>query len=70
MYTVEDEVAALQTAALHLKDGGTLVFDVFYPKFDSLNSKVGQEFLEPNGRPNLIPAKSCGATSKKNLQTN
>jgi hypothetical protein len=46
MYTVEDQVAALQTAALHLKDGGTLVFDVFYPKFDSLNSKVGQEFLE------------------------
>jgi len=46
MYTLEDQVAALQTAAFHLEDGGTLVFDVFYPKFDRLNSKVGEEFLE------------------------
>jgi SAM-dependent methyltransferase len=46
MYTVEDQVAALQTAAFHLEGGGTLVFDVFYPKFDSLNSKVGEEVLE------------------------
>lgn len=46
MYTVEDQIAALQTAAFHLEDRGTLVFDVFYPKFDSLNSKVGEEFLE------------------------
>ena len=46
MYTVEDQVAALQTAAFHLEAGGTLVFDVFYPRFDSLRSKVGEEFLE------------------------
>jgi len=46
MYTVEDQLAALQTAAFHLELGGTLVFDVFYPKFDSLNSKVGEEVLE------------------------
>jgi len=46
MYTVEDQVAALQTAAFHLERGGALVFDVFYPKFDSLNSRVGEEFLE------------------------
>src|SRR5260370_20118223 len=46
MYTVEDQVAALQTAAFHLERGGTLVFDVFYPKFYSLNSSVGEEFLE------------------------
>ena len=46
MYTVEDQVAALQTAAFHLEGGGSLVFDVFYPNFDSLNSKLGEEFLE------------------------
>jgi ubiquinone/menaquinone biosynthesis C-methylase UbiE len=46
MHTVEDQIAALQTAVFHLESGGTLVFDVFYPKFDSLNSNVGEEFLE------------------------
>jgi ubiquinone/menaquinone biosynthesis C-methylase UbiE len=46
MYTVEDQVAALQTAAFHLEAGGSLVFDVFYPRFDSINSKVGEELLE------------------------
>ena len=57
MYTVEDQVAALQTAAFHLEGGGTLVFDVFYPKFDSLNSKVGEEFLELVWTPKSDPGK-------------
>ena len=57
MYTVEDQVAALQTAAFHLKGGGTLVFDVFYPKFDSLNSKLGQAFLELEWTPQSDPSK-------------
>ena len=29
MYTHEDQVAALRTAAEHLDDGGLLAFDVF-----------------------------------------
>jgi len=46
MYTVEEQVAALQTGAFHLEGEGNLVFDVFYPRFDSLTSKVGEEVLE------------------------
>jgi SAM-dependent methyltransferase len=46
MYTVEDQLAALQTAAFHLEEGGILAFDVFYPRFESLNSKIGEELLE------------------------
>jgi SAM-dependent methyltransferase len=52
MYTVEDQLAALQTAAFHLENGGNLVFDVFYPRFESLNSKVGEELLELEWTPN------------------
>jgi SAM-dependent methyltransferase len=57
MYTVEDQVAALQTAAFHLEPDGNLVFDVFYPKFDSLNSKIGEEFLELEWTPKSDPSK-------------
>jgi len=57
MYTVEDQVAALQTAAFHLEPGGILVFDVFYPKFDSLNSKVGEELLELEWTPKFDRSK-------------
>jgi len=57
MYTVEDQVAALQTAAFHLESGGSLVFDVFYPKYDSLNSKIGEELLELEWTPKSDPSK-------------
>ena len=57
MYTVEDQVAALQTAAFHLEADGILVFDVFYPRFDSINSKVGEEFLELEWTPKSDPSK-------------
>jgi SAM-dependent methyltransferase len=57
MYTVEDQVAALQTAAFHLEAGGNLVFDVFYPKFDSLDSKIGEEVLELEWKPKSDPSK-------------
>src|SRR5271165_4742096 len=46
MLTVEDQVSALTTAVLHLNDTGILAFDVFYPKFDVITSKMGQEVLE------------------------
>jgi SAM-dependent methyltransferase len=45
MYTVEDQVAALRTAAFHLRADGILAFDVFFPKFALLN-QIGKEDLE------------------------
>jgi hypothetical protein len=46
LHGVEDQVAALKTAAFHLASGGVLAFDVFYPRFESLLSGVGEEVLE------------------------
>ena len=46
MYTVEDQVKALQTAAYHLQDNGILALDVFYPKFEKLVGGIGEELLE------------------------
>jgi SAM-dependent methyltransferase len=46
MHTVEDQVGALTTAAAHLSDRGILAFDVFYPKFDLIPTKIGEEVLE------------------------
>jgi SAM-dependent methyltransferase len=46
MYTVSDQVRALKSAARHVGEGGTLAFDVFYPKFDILRLGIGEERLE------------------------
>jgi SAM-dependent methyltransferase len=46
LYTVEDQLAALNSAAAHLADGGTLAFDVFFPRFDRVPLGVGEERLE------------------------
>lgn len=46
MFAVEDQVAALKTAAAHLTDQGTLAFDVFYPKFEMIWTKIGEEIPE------------------------
>ncbi len=46
MFTVEDQVAALKTAAAHLTDNGILAFDVFYPKFEMIWTKGGEEVQE------------------------
>jgi SAM-dependent methyltransferase len=43
MHTLDDQIAALRTAAFHLTDDGKLAFDVFYPKFDLLLSGLGEE---------------------------
>ena len=51
MFTVEDQVAALRTAAAHLADTGTLAFDVFYPKFDMIWAKIGEEVPEMEWTP-------------------
>jgi SAM-dependent methyltransferase len=46
MHTVQDQVSALRTAALHLTDAGVLVFDVFYPKFELIHTRIGEEVAE------------------------
>jgi len=46
MYTVQDQVDALTTAATNLQDNGKLAFDVFYPKFDMISGGIGQEVLD------------------------
>jgi SAM-dependent methyltransferase len=57
MYTVEDQLAALNTAAFHLEAEGLLAFDVFFPKFESINSRIGQEQLEMEWPQKSDPAK-------------
>ena len=57
MFTIEDQLAALNTAAFHLEPDGLLAFDVFFPKFEHMNSGIGQEQLEMEW-----PAKSDSAT--------
>ena len=51
MFTVADQVAALQSAAAHVAKEGILAFDVFYPKFDRLPQKIGEEQLEVEWSP-------------------
>jgi len=46
MYTVEDQVAALTTAAFHVEENGILAFDVFFPRFDMIASGIGEERFE------------------------
>jgi SAM-dependent methyltransferase len=46
MYTVQDQVAALTTAAFHLSEGGRLVFDVFFPNFEGIAANIGKEILD------------------------
>jgi SAM-dependent methyltransferase len=50
MYKIEDQLAALRTAAFHLRDGGVLAFDVYHPRFEKLNSGLGHEVLEMEWR--------------------
>jgi SAM-dependent methyltransferase len=57
MFTVEDQVAALKTAAAHLTDQGTLAFDVFYPKFEMIWIKVGEEVPEMEWASSSDPTK-------------
>ena len=46
MHSVEEQVRALTTAAFHLHEKGILAFDVFYPKFEMLQARLGEEILE------------------------
>lgn len=58
MHSVEDQLAALKTAAFHLEEKGVLAFDVFYPNFDLLFSGMGEERLEIEWRLSSNPAKT------------
>jgi hypothetical protein len=46
MYTVQDQVAALTTAAFHLLEDAKLAFDVFFPNFEMLAANVGKDILD------------------------
>lgn len=46
MYTVKDQLAALSTAAHHLSKDGRFAFDVFYPNYEMIFSKIGEEIFE------------------------
>ena len=55
METVQDQVSALTTAALHLTETGILVFDVFYPKFEMIAGGTGEERFEMEWTPGSDP---------------
>jgi SAM-dependent methyltransferase len=55
MHTVADQVRALTSAAVHVAEGGTLAFDVFYPKFEVLPLGIGEEKLEAEWSSPLDP---------------
>ena len=46
MYAVEDQLAALTTAAFHVEEGGSLAFDVFFPNFEGIPANIGKEILD------------------------
>jgi SAM-dependent methyltransferase len=46
MNTVQDQVAALTTAAFHLREDGRLAFDVFFPNFEMLAANIGKDVLD------------------------
>jgi SAM-dependent methyltransferase len=57
MHTVRDQVAALGAAASHLSREGLLALDVFYPKYDGMFSRFGEEILELEWSPKTDPSK-------------
>jgi SAM-dependent methyltransferase len=56
MHTVGDQLRALKTAASHLTADGILAFDVFYPKFEMINSKMGEEVPEMEWKSSSDPS--------------
>jgi SAM-dependent methyltransferase len=55
MFTMADQVAALKSAGAHIAEGGLLAFDVFYPKFENLPRRIGEETLEAEWSPASAP---------------
>lgn len=46
MFTLQDQISALSTAAAHLQENGILAFDVFYPKFELISAGIGEEVFD------------------------
>jgi SAM-dependent methyltransferase len=46
MYTIEDQISALNAAKAHLLPEGILAFDVFYPDYSALLQPLGKETLD------------------------
>jgi SAM-dependent methyltransferase len=46
MYTVQDQMAALTTAACHVMEGGSVAFDVFFPNCEGIPANIGKEILD------------------------
>jgi SAM-dependent methyltransferase len=46
MYTIEDQVSALNAARAHLLPEGVLAFDVFFPNYSALLQPSGEETLD------------------------
>jgi SAM-dependent methyltransferase len=55
MYTLQDQIAALTTAAYHLRENGLLAFDVFFPKFEIIPAGIGEEVLEVEWQAGSLP---------------
>jgi SAM-dependent methyltransferase len=55
MFTVQDQVAALKSAASHVADRGVLAFDVYYPRFENLPRGIGEEIFEAEWSPASAP---------------
>jgi SAM-dependent methyltransferase len=51
MYTADDQLKALTTAAFHLGKAGILAFDVFYPKMELISARIGQEIVDLEWHP-------------------
>ncbi|MFZ0321486.1 MAG: hypothetical protein WAL56_20345 [Candidatus Sulfotelmatobacter sp.] len=49
---------ALRTAAAHLADTGILAFDVFYPKLESIQTRIGEEVAEMEWNLSFDPEKT------------
>lgn len=65
MFTLQDQISALTTAAAHLQENGILAFDVFYPKFDLIPAGIGQEILDLEWTVNSTPPKTIHRYFKK-----
>lgn len=46
MYTIEDQISALNAAKAHLLPDGILAFDVFYPNYTMLLQPPGEEMFD------------------------
>ncbi len=46
MYSISDQIAALNSAKDSLSGNGLLIFDVFNPHFDKVYAGIGEEYLD------------------------